>query len=339
MPIAELTQKLNSSDMRLSSADNILSAIGQTPLVKLQRLFNAQNIECYAKLEGLNPAGSTKDRSSKAIIEHALQSGQIGRGSIVVESSSGNMGIGLAQVCAYYKIKFICVVDRRASKLNCKIMQAYGAEVRMVEDPDPETGDYLTARLKLVNNLVNNLDQAFWPNQYANEQSYQAHLSYTMPEIHQNLGRLPDYLFCATSTCSTIRGCVEYVKQQQANTKIIAVDALGSKIFGDSEGRRLIPGMGADRQPPLCPYPDIATSVLVSDLDCILGCRQLVKYEAIFAGASSGGVISAAKSYLATIKKNADCVLILADRGERYIDTIYSDTWVKQQLGEINLSI
>jgi cysteine synthase A len=154
-----------------------------------------------------------------------------------------------------------------------------------------------------------------------------------MREITTELGGDIDYLFCSTSTCGTMRGCAEYIRDYNLKTKKIAVDALGSVIFGSENAKRLIPGHGASVRPRLY-QPDIADDyVLVTDLDCIIGCRELVRHEAILAGGSSGGVISAVKHRLPELEPGATCVVILPDRGERYLDTIYSEEWVMRHFG------
>jgi len=127
--------------------EGILSVIGNTPLIKLNRVFKDIKFDLYAKLECLNPGGSTKDRSAAGIIEHGIASGTITSGTVVIESSSGNMGIGLAQACSYYDLRLICVVDPKTTQQNLNLLKAYGATVDMVTEPDPKTGEFLQARI------------------------------------------------------------------------------------------------------------------------------------------------------------------------------------------------
>jgi len=313
--------------------DGVLSAIGKTPLVRLSRAIPNARFTLFAKLEGLNPGGSTKDRPAFSIIRHAIESGDIRDGTIVVESSSGNMGIGLAQACLYYGLRFICVVDPKTTSQNVRLLQAYGAEVDIVQKPDETTGEYLQARLNRVKALLNSTDNSFWPNQYSHRYNPIAHHQ-TMHEIISELGHV-DYFFCATSTCGTIRGCAEYVRRHKLRTRIFAVDAVGSVIFGGVNGKRLIPGHGSAVRPALY-QPDVAERCIrVSDLDCVVGCRRLVRQEAILAGGSSGAVLMAVDQVKDQIPPGSICVAILADRGERYLDTIYSDSWVTEHFGAI----
>jgi 2,3-diaminopropionate biosynthesis protein SbnA len=313
----------------------ILSAVGGTPLIRINRLFKAKPLRLYAKLEGLNPGGSMKDRPALNIIRKALEAGTVGPGSVVVESSSGNMGIGLAQVCSYYGLPFICVVDSKTTLQNISLLRAYGAKVDIVEEPDPVTQEFLQARINRVKFLLDTIDGAFWPDQYSNLYNPLAHHQ-TVDEILSALNGKLDYLICAVSTCGTLRGCAEYLKQHHIKTKVIAVDAVGSVIFGGPRKKRLIPGHGAAVRPNLYRDGLVDRCVNVTDIDCVVGCRRLARREAIIAGGSSGAVVMALDQVKREIEDGAVCVMILADRGERYLDTIYSDNWVKQHFGEIS---
>lgn len=317
--------------------EGILSAIGNTPLVRLERLFKDSPVRVFAKLEALNPGGSMKDRTAFSIIKHAIQSREIGPGATVIESSSGNMGIGLAQSCAYFGLRLICVVDPKTTAQNIRLMEAYGAEVDMVTEPDLETGEFLQARIKRVRQLTLSIKDSFWPDQYSNLRNPLAHHQ-TMREILMGLDGPLDYLFCPTSTCGTLRGCAEYRLAHNLSTKIYAVDAVGSVIFGGQSKKRIIPGHGAALRPPLF-QPGLADECIhITDLECVIGCRRLARTEAILAGGSSGAVLMAVQQALPRMREGASCVAIFADRGERYLDTIYSDSWVMEHFGDDYLS-
>jgi 2,3-diaminopropionate biosynthesis protein SbnA len=310
----------------------ILAAIGKTPLIEMKRVV--PGVRLFAKLEQSNPGGSTKDRPALCVIEHGLATGAIQPDTVVIESSSGNMGIGLAQVCLYHKLRFICVVDPKASPQNIRLLRAYQAEVDMVSIPDRATGEYLPARIQRVRELVEIFDRAFWPNQYANECNAMAHHR-TMQEIVEGLEGGLDYLFCAVSTCGTLRGCAEYKKRHSLATRIIAVDAEGSVIFGGQKGKRLIPGHGAAIVPALFDASLADGCIHVTDAECVVGCHHLLQEEAILAGGSSGAIVAAIEQFRPHIQEGAVCVAILPDRGERYLDTIYSSLWVKQHFGNV----
>lgn len=316
--------------------DGVLSAIGNTPLVRLSRILSDIPFRLYAKLESLNPGGSTKDRPAINVIRRAMETGLIGPGTVIVESSSGNMGIGLAQVCAYLGLRFVCVVDPKVTVQNLRMLKAYGAEIDYVMLPDPQTGEYLKARIERVQRLRETLGDTFWPNQYGNVDNSAAH-HLTMHEIVTALGGEVDYLFCAASTCGTLRGCSEYIKEHGLKTKVFAVDAVGSVIFGGQEkSKRLIPGHGAALRPDLYRQDMAAECLHVTDLECVAGCRGLVKHEALLVGGSSGAVISAIRLARHRLRPDSTCVAIFPDRGERYLDTIYSDEWVEEHFGDVS---
>jgi len=313
----------------------ILSAIGGTPVVPLRKLFAGAGFSVFAKLEMLNPGGSIKDRPARLIVEQAMREGLVGADSVIVESSSGNMGIGLAQVCRYHGLRFVCVVDSKTTSQNLQVLRAYGAEIECVTAPDPATGELLQARLDRVQQLVAEIPGAFWPNQYANRCNPESHYLGTAQELVEQLGGALDFLFVATSTCGTLTGCASFLRERGMSTRIVAVDAVGSLIFGDVKSPRLIPGLGAAMKPPLLDLSMVDACVHVSDLDCIVGCRRLVGREAILAGGSSGGVVAAVEKLRPEIPPGAVCAVILADRGDRYLDTLYSPSWVARHFGAV----
>jgi len=314
--------------------DSVLSAIGNTALVAITRCFPQIPVHFFAKLEATNPGGSAKDRSAYSMIKRAVDAGILKPGGVVIESSSGNMAIGLAQACCYLGIRLICVLDPKATMQSRGILRAYGVEIITVSEPDPATGDYLPARLARVQQLLQEMPGSFWPNQYANEHNAQGHRQ-TMHEILESLDGQVDYVVCPTSTCGTILGCYEHAQEQRLNVKFVAVDAVGSVIFGGKRRRRLLPGHGSAVRPALADAVQVDRVVYVDDSDCVAGCRHLVKTEGILAGASSGGAIVAVARMSREIRSGSRCVIVLPDRGERYIDTVYSDEWVHQNLGGI----
>jgi cysteine synthase A len=322
--------------MEFKMAGGILGAIGGTPLVRLEKILESSHFDCFAKLEGLNPGGSSKDRPSVAIVERALQTGEIDSDTLIIESSSGNTGIGLAQVCAYHGLRFRCLIDPKVTQQNVDILTAYGAEIEMIGHPDPETGELLPVKLKRIDEILATVDNSFWANQYANHENSAAHYRSTVKEILRDLdGNMLDYLFIATATCGTIRGCLDYLTDHHYPTKVIAVDALGSQIFSNSKHGRLIPGLGSAICPQLTPAEGVHKCLHVTDIDCVVGCRRLARTEAILAGGSSGGVITAVDRMRNEIPEGSTVVALLPDRGERYLDTIYSDDWVRENLGDI----
>lgn len=311
----------------------VTAAIGNTPLVRLDRFLDRSDIELYVKLEYLNPGGSMKDRPAAQMLASALLCGEVGPETLVVESSSGNMGIGLAQACAQHGLRFRCVVDTRAQPQNIQILEAYGAEIDLVTEPDPLTGDFLTARLRRVDQIVRNNPTAYWPNQYANPNNPLSHELGTMSEIDDALNGRIDRVFVATSSTGTAGGCVDLLRQRKRATAVVAVDAFGSVIFGGSPRPRRIPGLGAGVVPPLAEGRKFAAVEYVNDLDCIVGCRRLARREGILAGGSAGGVLQAVRTHSLTMVPGSVVVAVLADSGTRYLDTVFSDHWVESELG------
>jgi N-(2-amino-2-carboxyethyl)-L-glutamate synthase len=315
--------------------ENVLDLMGNTPMVALKKLFGSFPLNVYGKLEGCNPSGSAKDRPALNLLLDGIQRGLVDRDTTIIESSSGNLAIGLSQACRYLGLELICVVDAKTTTQNLKMIAAYGTRVDVVADPDPTTGEFLPARLNRVRELCDQNPNSFWPNQYGNPANSASHYKTTMKEIASVFNDKVDYLFVAVSTCGTLRGCAEYIRDHKLPTKVMAVDAQGSVIFGNLPQTRLLPGHGAGIVPDN--YQDgLADEVVhVSDLECVLGCRRLLYQEAIMAGASSGGCITAALKYAPEMKPGSTCVAILADRGERYLDTVYSDEWVERHFGTV----
>ncbi|NYT96279.1 2,3-diaminopropionate biosynthesis protein SbnA [Salinispora sp. H7-4] len=321
--------------MRDKPYKGILATIGRTPLVELSSLVPGAAFNVFAKVERFNPGGSIKDRSALSMLNDALRDGRVVPGrSVVVESSSGNLAVGLAQICRNLGLRFICVVDGKTTGVNLAILHAFGAEVEVVTERDELTGEYLPVRLRRARELVEEIPDAFWPNQYANPLNPRAHET-TMSEITEALDGRVDYLFASVSTFGTLRGCADHIRREGLNTHVIAVDALGSAIFGLESTRRLIPGHGASVVPPLLDSSAAGEVIHVSDLDCVVACRQLIDREAVLVGGSSGATVAALFKYADRVPAGANCVLIFPDGGDRYLDTIYSDSWVHENFGEI----
>lgn len=321
-------------NLRRGDGFGVLTAVGNTPIVPLERIFPQAELRLVAKLEMLNPGGSIKDRPALNMLEMAWKAGDINEKTTIIESSSGNLGIGLSQACAVLGLRFICVVDPMTTSHNLKMMEVYGTEVVMVTEPDPTTNDFLSARISRVNQLLESIPGSFWCNQYANLANAGAHHQ-TMAEIFAACQGEVDYLFCATSSCGTLRGASDYIDQNDLSTKVIAVDAVGSILFGGTRQARLIPGHGAARIPELY-RPGLEDGhVAITDAECVIGCRRLLQREGILAGGSSGAVISAIEQRLPDLPPGSTCAAILCDRGERYLDTVYSDAWVQQNIGDV----
>jgi len=316
-----------------TSSYSLPSYIGNTPLAKLNNILgNVAEIELYAKLEMCSVGGSMKDRAAFNMVRQALLDGDLDIGHTVIESSSGNMGIGLALACAYYHLSFICVVDERTNRHTIKLLKTLGAKIVIIYTKDIQNNEtLLEARLRTVKQIIQSKKNIYWTNQYANPANPNAYFS-MMKEIDTSLDGKIDFVLCATGTCGTIRGCSEYIKQRGLQTKIIAVDAVGSVIFGGNPKPRLIAGHGAAIRPSLF-RRDMCDAVFhINERDAITGCYTLLEKEAILGGGSSGAIISALRKVSIKLPKGSTVVLILPDRGERYLDSIYNASWRKRNL-------
>jgi len=317
----------------LSSADvpdGILGAIGDTPLVSLRKYLDKGSVRLWAKLESANPGGSAKDRPAAEMIQRAFAAKEITHSTTIIESSSGNMGVGLAQACRYHGLRFICVVDPNAQALNVAIMKALGAEIELVAKP--VNGDFLSARLARVRSLAASIPGSYWPNQYANRRNPKSHEFGTIREIDEKLHGDIDYLFVATSSTGTAQGCRDYLRKRGRKTKVVAVDAHGSVLFGGVSGQRKIPGLGAGREPRLAQQQKFDLVRRVSDIECVVGCRRAAHREAMLVGGSAGGVLEVVFAMQRELVGQT-CVAILHDSGVRYMDTVFNDAWVEQELG------
>ncbi|WP_194973033.1 2,3-diaminopropionate biosynthesis protein SbnA [Aquiflexum lacus] len=307
--------------------DGVSALIGNTGLIRLSKLFPDKQV--YGKLELMNPAGSIKDRTAKFIIEKSLELGLIGESSLIVESTSGNMGVGLAQICLYYGLNLRLVVDPFINQQTLELLETYGANIEMVEEADA-SGSYLGTRIKRVEKILAENPNAFWTQQYENPLNPLTHHQ-TAEEIVSQLGESPDYILAATSTCGTLMGFAEYNDQIGGKMKIVPVDAYGSIIFGGKAEKRVIPGFGASKTSTLLRPELLESPMWMKEWESIVGCKKLLQHEAILAGGSTGALVSAVEK----LKMNPDekAVIIICDRGERYLETIYSDEWIEETFG------
>lgn len=205
----------------------------------------------YAKIEGLNPAGSIKMKTALGMIASLEARGSIKHDTVLIESSSGSLGVALSILCAERGYKFTCVVDPNASSQNVKMMKALGASIEMVTERDVN-GGFLGTRIAHIKNLVAADGRYLWLNQYANPDNPRAHVRTTARSIFERFERL-DYLFIGAGTTGTLMGCVEFSASIARTLRIIAVDSIGSVTFGNSSGPRFIPGLGTSRRPEVLP--------------------------------------------------------------------------------------
>ena len=314
----------------LRALSGIDQAVGRTPLVRLDRLFPDHAV--WAKLKALNPGGSAKDRSAVALVAEAMESGRLRPGSTLVESTSGNFGVALARLAARHGFRFRAVVDPRANLAATAAIRALGGELDLVTEPDPATGDWLVARIARVRQFVAERPDAVWLDQYSNRRAVAAH-AVTMAEILEALDDRVDAVLVATSTTGTIGGCLQEVRRRDLPTRVFAVDATGSVLFGGERGERRLSGYGAGLVPALADGLEPHGVVRIPDADAVAACRALARSEGILAGASSGAVVGAATGIVPGLPSGSRVVLVLHDRGEAYLETVYSDEWAESTLG------
>jgi N-(2-amino-2-carboxyethyl)-L-glutamate synthase len=292
----------------------------------------APNHDVYLKLEGLNPAGSIKLKAAVNMVEDAEQRGVLRPGDTIIESSSGSLGIALAMVLATKGYKFLCVTDPNISPLSLEVMVALGAEVVEVDWRD-SSGGYLGSRISYIQRRIAENPALVWLNQYANPANWRVHERCTARAITAELPSV-DFLFVGTGTSGTLMGCINHFREISPETTIIAVDAVGSVSFGDLAGPRHIPGVGTSRRPEILRPELVDEVVLVTEPDTIRTCRWLTRRYGLFAGGSTGTVVSAILSRAPELPPGSCVVGIAPDFGDRYARTIYDDGWVTEIFGE-----
>ncbi len=283
------------------------------------------------KIEGLNPAGSIKLKTAHALITDLEVRGLINHKTRLIESSSGNLGVALAMVCATKGYQFVCVIDPNISAPNRKLIQALGAQMLMVDQRD-ENGGYLNSRIRLIEQLVADNADYIWLNQYKNPTNPLAHYQATARSIARKFPQV-DYLFVGAGTTGTLMGCKNYFAEHHPQTKVIAVDTVGSVTFGLPGGTRHIPGLGTSRLPEIFESSGIHDFLSIPEEQTIKVCRWLAQRYGLLFGGSTGTVLAGIRQWAPHIRPDDVVVAISPDMGERYLETIYSDDWVTQRIG------
>jgi cysteine synthase A len=285
----------------------------------------------FLKCEGFNFAGSIKLKAAAEMVEIADRAGALTPASVLVESSSGNLGVALSMIAASKGYSFLCVTDSRCNLSTRLLMEALGGQVHVVAEPDA-SGGWLGARIDYVRALCASDDRYVWLNQYTNPGNWKAHYRTTAPAIDREFPRL-DVLFVGAGTTGTLMGCARYFREKRRRVRVVAIDAAGSVAFGGSPGRRMIPGLGTGIRPPLLDESYIDDFVLVEEPDTIRACHRLARRGFLFGG-STGTVVSGAMEWLARHDdRELTAVAIAPDLGERYLDTVYQANWVRHLYG------
>ncbi|CAL9609335.1 2,3-diaminopropionate biosynthesis protein SbnA [Streptomyces sp. enrichment culture] len=283
------------------------------------------------KLEGLNPAGSIKLKAAREMIEAAEAQGAVAPGRHLIESTSGNLGVALASICAAKGYPVTLVTDPNANARSVRFMRALGARVVTVTDRD-SAGGYLRTRIAYIRRRLAADPSLVWLNQYANPANATAHSRHTVAEILDGFG-VPDWLFVGTGTSGTLMGCVRRLRELGLPTQVVAVDAVGSITFGDVPGPRWIPGIGASRVPELFHDDGSFLKVLVDEVDTVRMCRRVAREHGLLLGGSSGSALAAVHALRDRIPPGSRVLALSPDMGEGYLDTVYSDEWVTERFG------
>jgi N-(2-amino-2-carboxyethyl)-L-glutamate synthase len=294
------------ADLSPAELAELTGRIGDSPLVPVIFTIGGAARKVHLKMEGNNPAGSVKDRTARALIEDVERRGVLRADSIIVESSSGNLGVALSFICRARGYRFLAIVDPKTTRENVERMRALGAEVDVVEQPDP-SGGYLLTRLERVRSLCVSSARYVWTDQYSNPANV------------------------AVSTGGTLAGVGKLFHEKSPATRVIGVDARGSVVFEDKAGPRKLTGIGSARKSSFLTQKLYDGYVLVGDAEAFALCRMLFAETGIQVGGSSGAVLAACGRWLDEHRDASDIVCLCADRGENYASTIFDDAWLAAQ--------
>jgi cystathionine beta-synthase len=324
---------------KLRVYDDILQAIGSTPLVQLTRIGRGLPCPLYAKVEFFNPGGSIKDRIAVRIIEEAENSGRLKPGGTVVESTSGNTGMGLAIACAKKGYKSVFVMPDKMSQEKIQLLRAFGAKV--IITPTAVTPDDPRSYYSVAKKIVKETPNAILANQYHNPENPHSHYLTTGPEIwEQTQGQITD-LVIGMGTGGTITGAGRFLKEKNPDIRLVGVDPVGSLLLETWQNNGRIPegakastykveGIGEDFIPSTLDLSIVDEVIQVGDKESFLWTRRLVKEEGIFCGGSSGTAVAAAVRYAQSLTPDRLVVVVLPDSGARYLSKIFDDEWMRE---------
>lgn len=306
-----------------------IKRIGRTPLVPIKLRMTGRSHRLMLKLEAQNPGGSVKDRTALSLLRSLERTGLLRRDARLIESTSGNLGIALAQLAAPMDYRFIAVIDPNTPSSSRVAIAEAGAHVEVVGEPD-DVGNYLSARLERVWELLREDPTAVWTDQYKNRANPRAHFLTTGPEmLRQSQGRLP-VVFVAVSTGGTLAGIASYLRIVSPRTRIVAVDVQGSTVLGGVPGPRRLTGMGSSRRSSFVSGAHYDEVIYVRDSEAFACCRTLAEMTGLMVGGSSGAVIAAAVRYFSAHPDTTSAAALCPDDGKKYTDTIFDDRWIAE---------
>ena len=300
--------------------NSVSELVGSTPIVRLNNIEKNNELcgNLYAKVEFFNPGGSSKDRIALRMIDDALARGAISTDSVIIEPTSGNTGVGLAAICASRRLKLVIVMPENMSEERKILMRAYGAELILT---DATLG--MAGAIKKANELKASTNGAVIMGQFENPANPEAHYLTTGPEIWQDTEGRVDIFVCAVGTGGTISGTGKYLKEQNPNIKVVAVEPQGSPFLSTGKsGAHKIQGIGAGFIPGTLDTSIYDEIITVSDADAMDAARDVAKTDGLLVGISSGAALCAAKEIAKRPENEGkNIVVILPDTGERYLSS------------------
>ena len=309
-------------------SENVLDAIGRTPLVRLRCVAERSPCPVYGKAEFINPGGSIKDRIARAMVEQAERDGLIQPGvSTIIEATAGNTGVGLALTAAVKGYRCIFVLPDKMSAEKLDLLRAYGAEVVIVPTNVPP--DSPESYNGVADRLLNEIPRAWRPNQFGNLANPDVHYRTTGPEIwEQTAGRVTCFV-AGIGTGGTISGVGRYLKERNPQVRIVGADPDGSVLSGGTPKSWKVEGIGEDYVPKTFNSQMVDDWVRVTDAESFAAARQLARREGLLVGGSSGTAVAAALRYAERLTPSDLVVAILPDTGRNYLSKFYNDEWLR----------
>lgn len=320
--------------------DNVLQVIGNTPLIKLNRMTANYDGEFYAKVEAFNPGHSSKDRIALHIIEEAERQGILTPGDTIIETTSGNTGFSIAMVSIIKGYECILAVSSKSSADKIDMLRSMGAKVYVC--PAHVNADDPRSYYQVAKRLHEEIKGSIYINQYFNQLNIDAHYNSTGPEIWNQTNGEITHLVACSGTGGTISGIAKYLKEQNPDVKVIGVDAYGSVLQKYHETREFdekeiypyrIEGLGKNLIPTATDFDVIDRFVKVTDEESAHTAREISNTEGLFVGYTSGAAMQAIKQLNeeGEFKPNDKVVVVFPDHGSRYMSKVYSDKWMEEQ--------